>query len=236
MWLMYVDDSGSLADPKQSYFVLAGVAIFERQPYWLSKKLDDVAKTINLDEPHLVELHGSPMITGNKRWRKVEKETRVNAVMDALRVFATSHPGNTAFGITINKHKYPGRNVIDFAFEQIPSRFDNFLGRLHKNGDTQRGIVIFDNSDKEAHFQGLATKFRTAGHSFGALRNLAEIPLFIDSKQSRLVQLADLIAYSIFRHVEHEDSRFFNIFKDRFDQHGGVLHGYRHYNPIEPED
>jgi len=57
------------------------------------------------------------------------------------------------------------------------------------------------------------------------LRNLAEVPAFIDSRASRLLQLADLIAYSVFRRYQWNDSLFFDIIRGRFDREGGVEHG-----------
>jgi hypothetical protein len=54
---------------------------------------------------------------------------------------------------------------------------------------------------------------------------MAEVPLFLDSKASRLIQLADMVAYSIFQHYENQDDRFFDIIKTRFDQDAGQLHG-----------
>ncbi len=47
----------------------------------------------------------------------------------------------------------------------------------------------------------------------------------MDSRASRLIQLADLVAYAIARHYERGDSQFYNIIKDRFDREGGVVHG-----------
>ena len=49
------------------------------------------------------------------------------------------------------------------------------------------------------------------------VRNLSEVPLFLDSKASRLVQLADLISFALYRLYERNDYRFFNIIKNRFD-------------------
>jgi hypothetical protein len=57
--------------------------------------------------------------------------------------------------------------------------------------------------------------------------------MFIDSRASRLVQLADLIAYAMFRHYERGDSQFYDIFKHRFDAEGGIVHGH-HYYRSEP--
>lgn len=85
--------------------------------------------------------------------------------------------------------------------------------------------MIFDKSTYETTIQALASDFRTIGHKWGVLRNYAEVPLFLDSKASRLIQLADLIAYSVFLMYERGDDTFFSIIKNRFDAEGGVVHG-----------
>jgi hypothetical protein len=100
-----------------------------------------------------------------------------------------------------------------------------YLKRLHRRNDPHRGIIVFDKSTYESTIQGLATDFRTIGYTWGVLRNLAEVPLFLDSKASRLIQLADLIAYAAFRNYEKSDNRFFSIIKKRLDAEGGITHG-----------
>jgi len=91
--------------------------------------------------------------------------------------------------------------------------------------EAQRGLMILDESTKETTLQRLAIDFRTTGHSYGILRNLVEVPLFVDSRATRLVQLADLVAYATFRFVERNDCRFFDVFKHRFHTVSGIVHG-----------
>lgn len=227
MYLLYVDDSGSTLDSSQKFFVFGGLAVFERQPHWIATKLDGIAARFNPADPASVEFHGSPMLNGSKGWRAFPLPDRIAAIKDALTVFRDSTDANRAFAVAVNKAYVSPRDPVEVAFEQICSRFDQYLMRLHKAGDTQRGILIFDESTQETTLQQLATDFRTLGHSFGTLRNLAEVPLFIDSRASRLVQLADLIAYATFRHVERGDDQFFTIIADRFDKQGGVIHGFK---------
>lgn len=43
MYLMYVDESGSTTDPTQKYFVLSGIAVFERNTHWIEKKMNVIA-------------------------------------------------------------------------------------------------------------------------------------------------------------------------------------------------
>lgn len=144
---------------------------------------------------------------------------------DALEVLAKSNPSNRIFACIINKAKVTPNDPVKLAFEQVVSRFDHYLGRLHKRGDSQRGLLIFDKSTYETTLQGLATDFRTIGHSWGVLRNLSEVPLFLDSRASRLTQLADMVAYAIFRKYERGDDQFFTMIANRFDSEGGIQHG-----------
>lgn len=136
-----------------------------------------------------------------------------------------SHQSNRIFGCVIDKQIISPQNPVEYSFEQLASRFDYFLKRLHSSNDPQRGIIIFDKSTYEATIQNLATDFRTIGHQWGVLRNLSEVPLFLDSKASRLIQLADLVAYAIFRKYEHGDDTFFSIISKRVDSAGGITHG-----------
>jgi hypothetical protein len=225
LYLLYIDESGGLHQADQHYFVLAGVCIFERQGYWLAQKLDEIAARFDPADPNSIELHGSPMFGGRKQWRQFPKETRHQALEDILQVLKASHPSNRIFASVIRREAISPEDPVLHAFEQIASRFDYYLQRLHRSGDTHRGLIVFDKSTYETTIQNLATDFRTVGHSWGILRNLAEVPLFLDSRASRLIQVADIIAYSTYRAYEHGDHRFFSIIQDRFDSEGGTVHG-----------
>jgi len=225
MHLLYADESGTTSDPKQIFFVLAGVSIFETQGYWMNNELDKIAARFNPADPISVELHGSPMVNGRGFWRQFKLPDRIKAIKDALRVLTSSHPSNRVFACVVRKSLVTPKDPVELAFEQLSSRFDYFLRRLHKQNNIQRGIIIFDKSTYETTIQNLATDFKTIGHSWDVIRNLAEVPLFIDSKASRLIQIADLIAYSIFRNYEHTDAQFFSIFTERLDRHEGQIHG-----------
>jgi len=225
MHLLYADESGSTNDPKQQHFVLAGLSVFERQGFWISTELDNIAAEINPADPGSVELHDSPMFGGKNMWRKIPKETRVELIKRALGVLANAHVSNRVFGCVINKAAISPNDPVEFAFEQLSSRFDQYLLSLHRANDSQRGLIIFDKSTYETTIQNLAADFRTNGHTWGVLRNFAEVPLFIDSRASRLIQLADLVAYAIFRNYEFGDNQFYSIIEHRIDSAGGLRHG-----------
>jgi len=144
MNLLYADESGSAPDPSQIFFVLAGISVFERQCFWIDKKLDNIAARFNPGDPTSVELHGSPMFTGKGLWRRFSSDERIQAIKDALMVLTESHMSHM---------------------------------------------------------------------------------LFIDSRASRLIQLADLVSYAIYRHYEKNDSQFYSIIAHKIDNDGNQLHG-----------
>ena len=229
MHLLYVDESGSIADPRQSYFVLAGVSVFERTTHWVEQELNDVAKKFSPLNPHEIELHGSPMRSGRNGWKSHPFVERLNAIKEALRISVARRHHSTGirlFAAVIKKSALTGQDPVIHAFEQLTNRFDLFLKRCyHKYNDSQRGIMLFDKSSTEQRIQTLAREFKYEGHSWGKTSNFAEVPVFLDSKASRLIQLADLVAYSIFRKYESNDSSFFDEIKNCFDSEGDINHG-----------
>ena len=225
MFLLYVDESGHAADPLQEYFVLAGVAVFERQGWWIANELDQIAGRFDPANPGEIELHGSPMLQGRGAWKQHDRAKREQAMKDALSALTQSHPSNRIFASVVKKAAISPADPVEHAFEQMASRFDRYLGRLHRRGDTQRGLILFDKSSHEASLQKLAHNFRTLGHQWGVLRNLSEVPVFIDSRASRLIQLADLVSFALFRMWEKKDDRFYKIIRDRFDTEGATVHG-----------
>ena len=224
MFLLYADESGTPGGPDQEHFVLAGVSVFERSAHWLSLELDKIAETFNPQDPDSVELHGAPMFAGRKFWRKFEKEDRLEAIKKALRLIDGSK--YRIFASVVRKGAISPDDPVHYTFQQIVTRFDHFLAREHVHfQNTQRGLILFDKSSEEAPIQALATEFKVDGHEWGRLRNMAEVPAFIDSEATRLIQLADLVAYALFRKYEKGDDQFFNIIERKFDYFGGVQHG-----------
>lgn len=227
MYLMYVDESGSTTDPTQKYFVLSGIAVFERHTHWIETAMNKIASRFcqysENHDPYFYELHGSPMRSGKSEWRGIPMDERITAIQDCLKLI----PDNKirVFAAVIERGYSSGQDTITECFEQISSRFDMYLSRLHAQGDTQRGISIFDKSSTEKSIQALARTFKNSGHTYGKLRNFSEVPLFLDSRSSRLIQLADLVSYAIFRYYEHNDNAFFSIIKDSFDNNHGRIHG-----------
>lgn len=235
MHLLYLDDSGSPCDRQQKFFVMAGFSIFERQTHWLESQLNPIAARFNSTSPDSVELHGSPMRSGSDGWKQFSPSDRVQAVTDALHLLSDKQTKIRVYAAVIEKSLLPNNtDIVPHAFEAIASRFDNYLAACYnRKKDPQRGIVIFDNATFEQSVQSLTKLFKHQGHATGRLRNFAEVPLFLDSRASRLIQMADLIAYWIFRRYESLDEQGYNLISPYIHSYSGIKHGL--YELISPE-
>lgn len=230
MHLLYLDDSGSVGNIADKHIILAGLSVPEKLPHWLSQALDKVAEKIWPDSPWSLEFRGSDILNGKRHWRGIGRDQRIEAYCEALRIL-TSTKEVRLFGAVINKLACSPADPMENAFEQVASRFDHMLMRLHHKGLTQRGLIVLDKSSYETSLQNLALEFKLRGHKWGKLHNLSEVPLFVDSRATRLIQYSDLIAHALRRYYERGESTYYDIIVDKFDAEGGVTHGLTHYTP-----
>ena len=231
MYLLYLDGSGSVMNPNERHFVLAGIAVFERQIFHLINSANRFVDDLGLGPPEDVELHASVMAGGRKGvWKgSMTRKQRLETIGRALRVLANAHRTVRAFGVVVDKESIAPDDPVETAFEHICNRFNLFLSRLRSRDDPHRGLIVMDKSHYEDTLQGLASEFREHGTRWGQFRNLAEVPMFVDSAATRLIQLADLLAWALWRRYELGDTSYLDLVLDRFDQTRGVLHGLVHY-------
>ena len=229
MHLLYLDDSGSADNPNEEYLVLGGVSVFEAQAHWFTQQLDNLAQTIDPSDPHGVEFHASEIFgRRNHPWRGMDRDEAQGIIKAVLTILRDSYDSARVFACAVHKASYPDRDPMELAFEDLCSRFDMYLNRLRGAGDRQRGLLILDESAHMTTLQRMAREFRTLGTRWGVIRNLADTPLFIDSRASRLVQVADHVAYAVFRRYNARDANYMDIMSAKFDTVDGVLHGLSH--------
>ena len=240
MHVLYLDDAGSVGNPKDRHFVLAGIAVFERQIHWLSRELNKVAAATGHPNPEKLELHGNQILAGRGWWRRVKRPERRRTIrhgLAAARALKSSHHWRL-FGVVVDKAARSPEDPVEYAFEQLANRFDRFIARNNRQtGYGDRGLIVLDKSTRETRLQSLAAEFKDTGHRWGMLHNLADVPFFVDSGATRLIQYADLVSYALWRKFERDDTEFFEMIADAFDTEGGVVHGLHHYRSLaEPCD
>jgi hypothetical protein len=230
MYVLYLDDAGSVTNPKERHFVLAGIAIYEQQIHWLGQELERVAATTRHHTPDKLELHGNQILAGRNWWRSVDKEERRRVIRDSLSAAQSLHGKDTwcLFGVVVDKAQIGAEDPVEYAFEQIVMRFDKFLMRRYRNNKKDKGLLVLDKSTRETRLQFLAIEFKSSGHRWGFPRNIVDVPFFVDSQATRLIQYADLVSYALWRKFEQGDDEFFEAISGSFDSEGGVVHGLHH--------
>ncbi|MEG2237673.1 MAG: DUF3800 domain-containing protein, partial [Akkermansia sp.] len=195
----------------------------------LDKSMNELVRPFADDSVYKWEFHGTNMREkGKQEWRRIGYEDRKRVFLEALSIVTENHL--RLFAAVIDKKSCAeGEDLTKMLFEQTTSRFDQFLSRINRNRKErnlkEKGILIVDRAQKELEVQRLALEFKHEGYTWGKLKNMAEVPLFLDSKSSRLIQLADLIAFAVYRNFQHGDTMYYNIIRDNFDCDNGHCHG-----------
>jgi hypothetical protein len=233
MFLLYLDDSGSPSNSSEDHFVLGGICVPENSVYWLTNTLDTLARTADSADPDSVEFHASAIFGGREHpWNLGafrDKCNRTKMIKNVLLTLKDANQDIVAFACAVHKSSYPGMDPVKLAFEDLTSRFDMYLSRVFRRDSIdQKGIIILDESAHETSLQKEAIKFRQSGTRWRRLNNICEVPFFVDSKASRIIQLADHIAYAVFRRYDAGDLSYFNCLEGRFDSENGIIHGLCH--------
>lgn len=127
-----------------------------------------------------------------------------------------------------NKSSY---SIDEQAFEQVVSRFEQFL-QITSEGRSEinKGMLIHDNNETVSKkLTDLMIKFHEKGTFWTDITSIIETPLFVDSKLTSMVQIADLFSYSLRRYVENNETDFFNNIFKRADRKDGKVVGVRHF-------
>jgi hypothetical protein len=235
MHLLYLDDSGSAPNAREEYLVLGGVAVHEAQALWITRELDRLAASFCPSDPAGVEFHASEIFSGRKPpWDALSKLERKQIIKDVLSLLQRSAGSCRAFACAVHKTSFSGVDPLAIAFEDLCSRFDMYLQQIRMEHQSREcGLIILDESAHEAMLQSLARQFRLLGTRWGIVRHLADTPMFLKSSASRIVQLADHVAYAVFRRYEAGDTSYFDVFASRFFTSQGIVHGLAHKQSAE---
>lgn len=234
MYLLYLDDSGSPLNHQEDYFVLGGICVPERTVRWFSRELDLLAEQICPNAPEQVEFHAAEIFSGSTfPWTNFsEKTQRIEIIKSVLNVIQHAFEETVIFACAIHKASFPNDDPVLLAFEDIAGRFDFFITRKSgesQNEHNQKGIIIVDKTSYESGLQRFSSDIRRNGNRWGRQnRNICEVPMFVDSKASRLIQMADHISYATFRRYNAGDLNYFNCIQNRFDRDGMNIHGLVH--------
>ncbi len=232
VYLLYVDESGEARGSQFDYFVLSGVALHDEDCYPFARSIEGVVATCLPPHQRGLELHASQIMSGRGPWAAVPWPTRrelLQAVTDHIATWRSPNgrPANL-FAVAVHRPSFKGKDVVRIAHEQLFLHFNSFLTRLHVSGESHRALVIADDSTYEPLVQRLTQQWKKSGTTYGKLTSFIEVPLYVDSNASRVVQAADFVAWAVFNYYERTHVDFMQRLHLRFDAHNGVQHGVTH--------
>jgi len=92
-------------------------------------------------------------------------------------------------------------------------------------------IVIADEAKYENVLQPIVRDWREEGTRFKRLSRIVEVPLFVDSSATELIQVADYVAHAVYRSYHAGDDDLLARMARAFDRSDGKLHGLVHLTP-----
>ena len=232
MYLLYLDESGGVDEVEQEYYVLGGISTHEKKPYYICNDLDAIQNDFFPDSTESIEFHASHIRNGKgEPWQSMTRVDRLKVLNRVYDYLAHTPPPVSFFAVAMHKASFPGVDPIQKTCEEVAGHFDAFLGRLAAENESREknlGLMIFDQNDHEKTLRPVMAQYRSTGATWGRVKNLAEIPMFTDSRLTRMLQIADFVAYAVFRRYQHGDANLLDRIIPKFDQSGGKLHGLVH--------
>lgn len=228
MYSLVLDESGTHAGAP--VLLVAGLAIHESDVRQLEENihqvLDGLLRPLGLD-PYDYEAHAGELKTPNHArrrpdgrmrpaspWVTIDSAVRLKVLDEVYEVISTWRPASEEFptrmfGAVIDRRNKSQPKAERQAYEHVLHRFDEMLAIVSAaSGVEQRGIVLHDRRDGyDKTVQDLAAKWqRATGPS--KIDRLVHVPVFADSRVSRLIQAADFISYALWRYYNNtEDAK-----------------------------
>ena len=233
MYLIYMDESGS---PTRGHRVVGGLAIHEQDIERLANGVDQLMSAWLPPELHSAELHASPLRSGQRQWRRVPRTVR-NSVIDGIANLLSRPDPEFAeppvlFAVALNVDSVSRANSTEAVYGQFFARCEGFIRREANAGRSHRCLAISDETRICLQIQDLVRRMRSDDHqamNLPRLESFVEVPLCIDSRMTRLVQLADFVAHWVYRSYVHNDASVLDRLLPAFDQQeGGAIHGLVH--------
>ena len=157
MYILYVDESGEPSNwANQKHFVMAGVAVHEGAISNLADNLEVVQKNYWPNVKVSVEFHAEHF-KHSKGWVKTfSLALREQIMTDVYKLIQrTTFPSLVVFGAALSLDcAADAFQVRKDTFEEICSRFNNFLIWQHRIRHTSKCLVIIDKC-KEDEYRSL---------------------------------------------------------------------------------
>lgn len=254
MYFFYFDESGSRdpstgtsEKPKDHLYVLLTVGMFERQwrpfEHAISNIKLELADCLHRDGKGTFDLATCEVKSNWVRnaGERAKKSAFLHALSDhdlnrlAATYFEQVAPRNMVIMAAVIDKRYLHEHMTHEtlhkkAYEFLLERIEHYMAEYHPK---HQALIVMDDTSKELN-QAVAMKhafFQRTGNQNMEFHHIVEYPFFTRSELSNGVQLADLLAYNVYRAFRYEspDYPYFNMLLPNFyrRQGGMILNGLK---------
>ncbi len=215
-------------------YKMAGVSVYETNIFWAADQLDRLQSLYLPETSGSVHFHATSLrvkdnATVSPPFNELDRSSRLE-LLNELYDVALKIRG-TFFAVVVEKSFLNGgEDAYERALEEILSRFDQFLGRMYRESNHRdKGLIVIADSSARERLEVVAQKLAIRGTRWRGLRDIVDIPFFTLSKNSRLLQIADLIANTVYGRYEASHAEQFDKMLPKFDQDDtNRMHGLVH--------
>jgi hypothetical protein len=207
VYLLYADESGDLGDAKTRAFVVAAIAVHEDAVRPLAGEINGLMRGfVGRELADKLELHGRAMRMGAEGWDQVSPAKRMklyHELLERLGTWEHAESGTKIEPFAVVMDRDHSQSPTETTYGELLYAFDEMLRSRRRRGDGHNGVLIADESRYEKTLKAwveVARAYRNRpAQDTRRLHALAETPFFINSKETRLMQYADLLAHGLFR-------------------------------------
>jgi len=249
MYILFLDESGKAST--DTHFILGGLAVFEGLLYTLRDGLDNIIAAAFPNDPHKT-FHASElyrqMSTG--QLPGFERNHYITLLDDIANLIVShnyayddpARPGVILVGQVIARAsvrrppKTPKDDNLPYyleGFKGALTRFHSFLRDLGAEGNPQHGLAVMATWKQQSHntLKETYALYREEGTHLGYISRIPILPLFTESASTRLLQLADMVAYALHRAYNRDDWKYFRPLTPAFYKKHGVFATLYHKTP-----
>jgi hypothetical protein len=231
----YCDESGTGAEP---IAVMVGVIIDAQRMHVTKNNWKELLIALSriVGKP-IEEFHTRDFYSGNGCWRELSGNQRssiISIIFDWLKLRR-----HDVVYVSVEKAKFYESQKAG----QLPPEVNSLwrlmglhlllcVQKLHQNLGKTRGhtFFVFDNEERErmrftdliANPPAWTDSYYAKGKKQSRLDQIVDVPYFGDSREVRLLQLADFLAFFLRRHVEIAGG----YTEERYEQEGSKLAGW----------
>ncbi len=212
-----------MSSNSSKHFVLSAIGIHEGQIFNVRSSIDKIVSDFFPPGQTSIEIHASALANGKGAFSPLFRSDRESLLKELLSSITIKSHRAVLMSSVVVKENWPREERDDIklkAFEQIIDKVNFFLKRKHRSNEPQKGMLIVDHSSSELleRFRLYLERVQAFGSKYQLIDHVIDTVYSIESKSSRLVQIADLASWAVFRKFEFEDPSYWEILKGVFDR------------------